>query len=437
MSRIREWSIMLYILEFATILAYMINGKVGMLFMVATIIVAELKSFPKGLTIFRLLILSLPLAAIGVGGIEMHQVLSWYNLFLLILMYQLLVSAKIKKGCIVFLSAIIVCLLGTTMCSNNISEALIECIQIIMMVAPIALLYKSDSVHQYKQNEIKGLMDLYATVSFLSAIALIVQFVAFKYAATSIGIIEHSNRRVSYFLLFRGPSIPIYLGTGLMKYLYDMLYKKIYLKSLAVSIVICIAIVLNSSRSGVFAVLVVAGYSVLMFTTKKIVQGKLSLKPIIVTVGVCLVGFFGISYVLRLRSISFFDDNGRFELMKQGIQIWLHDPINFVFGEGFSGGLWNEGLSPHNMIIQTISECGLAFALIVFLGLLRYVTKNYRSPYFECVLFTLVYGMLVTEFYVNSFTTIIFILVNMYRRGIINSEPEGIDDKSTALLSRI
>ena len=121
------------------------------------------------------------------------------------------------------------------------------------------------------------------------------------------------------------------------------------------------------------------------------------------------------NYITSLRSISFFNDNGRYALTMNAINVWTYNIRKFLFGAGFSGSIWGEMLSPHNMIIQTLAECGLIFSIIVFGGLCIYIVKNFQTRYFISIIYVLIYGMFVTEFYVNSFTTVLFILVNMFR----------------------
>lgn len=406
---------MIYILEFITILAYMINGKVGMLCMLIMSLLVLLGKERQFVKIFKLLILSMPMAYIGIAGIQMSQFLSWFNIFIIVcLLVVLLQKTAIKKdsACVILLS--IITLVPSAVLSNNILESAIEIMQIMLMIAPIAIFYGSETSRFCGYRESQQLVGTYANVCIVSAIAMIIQYCVYHFAGITIGIIEHSNARVSFFCLFKGPGVPIMLGIGFVILLNDILELRKSRMRIVGLVVLFTAIVLNSSRSGVYAIVLISAYCVIASSAKEFLKGSLSLKHLVLTICIICGGCLGVSYIINLRSISIFDDNGRFFLIENAMRIWTYSVKNFFFGEGFSGGLWEDYMSPHNMIAQTLSECGLLFSVIAFSAICRFTVRNKDSMYIGCVFYTLVYGMLVTEFYANTFTTVFYIILILH-----------------------
>ena len=142
--------------------------------------------------------------------------------------------------------------------------------------------------------------------------------------------------------------------------------------------------------------------------------------PSIKGLSIAVIGFTGfyyaINYITKLRSklSSFLDANGRIETWKNGIRIWSANTKNIILGEGFSGGRWEGITKPHNMIIQTMSQCGIIVTITVVAMLGKYLIDNRRNPYIYIPIYIILSGMMVTDFYANAFTTIAFMLVDIY-----------------------
>lgn len=77
---------MLVIVETAIITAYMLNNYLGMVLMggASIYVLFFSKKESRFYKLLELMVMSLPMAYIGIAGIGMHQLFSWYNLYLLL-----------------------------------------------------------------------------------------------------------------------------------------------------------------------------------------------------------------------------------------------------------------------------------------------------------------------------------------------------------------
>ena len=168
---------------------------------------------------------------------------------------------------------------------------------------------------------------------------------------------------------------------------------------------------LNTSRTGLFSVSILVG----LVCIKYLVM-RPSFKGVFLTIIGVIGAYYAVNYITRLRNglSGFLDANGRFQTWRNGIRIWSDNIKSILFGEGFAGDKWIGIAKPHNFIIQTLAQCGFIVTLIIVILLAKYIKDNWRSPYIFLILSVILSGMLVTDFYANAFTTVIFILVDMY-----------------------
>lgn len=411
---------MYLLLELIIIVCYMINGYFGFAAMslISMIILMNKKEniFNK---IIKLLIMSLPMSYIGILGMQMHQFISWYNIFLLIFLFCCMNknnSVKLsKENFFVVFICLILLLLGN-ITETDLQKSMIEILQVFMMIFPIAYVFNKNNKFPLTKKDIKKLLQLYLNICLATAIAMIIQYLIYYNTHKIIGIIAFTGGgRVSCFCLFKGASIlPIFMGIGFLITLIDMLNKKMALKDLIKTLIIFIAMVLNTSRSALAILFIVSG---LIIFNK--IRKKINIKTIIITFIVFAAAIIGTNYILKLRSNlnGFLDANGRYETWMNGIYIWTNSIKNFLLGAGFRSDLWITTAKPHNVIFQSLAQCGIVFTTIIFAEIFKYFIINKKNPYIYIILFIIMSGMLVTDFYANAFTTIIFILVELYRQN--------------------
>lgn len=409
---------MTIIISTIIIMAYMINGYIGFVLMAGILLWnVIIKNDYSTSNLFRYIVLCLPFSYIGIIGPSMHQLYSWYNLLLVIL----LGTTIIRNGGVINLSRaaasaliVIVCVLTLNLFwSNDLGKDVQEIIQVMVMLIPLLLFHGERTYVDITKNEAEALIEEYGEVCTATAISMLLQY--FIYIATHrvLGIIHFTGGgRIQCYVLFRGASIlPVFMGVGLILYFIQVMEARNILPSIINMVLIFAAMVLNSSRTGMLMALVVIGLICFIKIIKKPSIGKL----VITIIGVWGASY-GVNYMTSKRASldGFLDANGRTTTWINGLKIWTHDIKNFLIGEGFTGGMWAGITKTHNFAIQTLAQCGIIVGLIVFVLFAAYFFQNKKNKYVYLPLFIVLSGMLVTDFYANAFATVILILTDVY-----------------------
>ena len=391
----------------------MTGGPLGPAFFIANILIVL---FSRNSMLYKMLVLltmSLPFSFIGIAGMEMIHVLSWYNFFLVVFLALFFPRLKLSVPAGSGILLIFMCLVLSTLWAFDPAKAWIEICQIMVMLLPTALVFSSRSILPINSEETNRLVAVYGHVTFLTAVGMLIQYYFIFFRGTQIGLVNFTgNGRISCYALFRGTSIlPVYMGSGLVTLFMQNLSKKSLIDIIEI-LIIFLAMILNSSRAGVFALFCIIGYVMIMRTIKKFSIGTLFL-----LIALFIIGFLGLGLLMSTREglESFTDENGREVTFINGIDIWLASPRNFLFGEGFTGGMWEGITKTHNFIIQTLAQNGIIVASIIFTMILAFIRKIRKTPLKYIAWFVVLSGMLVTDFYANAFTSIVFILVSFHR----------------------
>lgn len=315
---------------------------------------------------------------------------------------------SIKKNAALGLIVMLLCLCTNMLWNTNIGDTLTEIAQILAMIVPLVIVYTAADF-PVTGDKTYSLLDLYANVCLATSFAMLIQYAAYQYIHLPIGIIHSLGGRTSYYCLFKGASIlPIYMGIGIIFIIISCFEDRITPIRLLKIGVIFLAAVLNSSRTALFALMVILAIIVLKYLVQR---------PSIKGIAIAIIGIVGsylaIDYITALRSglTGFLDTNNRTITWENGIRIWFANPKNFFLGEGFTGGRWTDITKPHNFVIQTLAQCGSIVSIIVFGMLLQFVWSCRKSAYVYILLFVILSCMLVTDFYANAFTTVVFMLV--------------------------
>ena len=400
-------------------MAYMINGSVGLLAMMVLLIYDILidrnrKTRNRSLAWFRRMVLALPMGYIGILGPSVHQLFSWYNLFLVFFLGSLFKRWRsrfiMKKSVLLCLSMILVLMIIRNLIGNDVLSAFTEIAQVVIFLLPICLISDNTKRLNYTKEEVDELYGHLLISCSATAVATLMQVSAHRMMKIRLGLMTfQGNGRVSYNCLFRGASIlPIFLGIGFLYCLINILNKKIERKYLFFSFFIFIAMVLSSSRAGLAAML---GVSVLIFVRK--VTTSLNVKTIFFAAIMIVAGVLAISYILTSRSAltGFLDSNHRERTIENGMQIWTRNMGTLLVGAGYASPVWKGIVKPHNFVIQTLAQNGaLVFGLIVAM-ILIYLMRNRKKALIYLPLYLFIAGLTVTDYYANPFVTVTLILV--------------------------
>lgn len=422
---------MIIVFETMVLVGYMINNYIGIALMLL-LCVWERFYYAKKEGLYRAsdkMILALPMAYIGIAGTSMHHMLSWYNLFLVAFIVKIAqyYSFKIpfKKSDLQAIIVILGCLFVNLFWSTDLIGSFAEIAQILIMIIPIMIIHAARNTLLFEKDDTFLMLYRYADICVATALAMIIQYFSYYYLHREIGVINLTGaNRVQFYVLFRGASIlPIYLGTGEIFFLIECFEKKLTLEKLIKIVIIFFATMLNTSRTGLFSVIIVLGLVCIKYLVL-----RPSFKGVFFTIVGVVGAFYAVNYITKLRNglSGFLDANGRFQTWRNGMSIWSNNLKNIFFGEGFTGEKWIGIAKPHNFIIQTLAQCGFIVTLIVIILLAKYIKDNWRSPYIFLILSVILSGMLVTDFYANAFTTVIFILVDLYTNSEHNIDCSSI-----------
>lgn len=410
---------MIILIESILILSYMLNDSIGMFLMLLITTKKALDVKKNGQLInciFELLIMSLPVAYIGIAGLSMHQLFSWYNLFLIVFLFAFgnCFSYRIpfSKNTILSITVIVGCLIINLLWAEEIGNSLAEISQILIMLIPIIVVHSARNKFPIKKNDVIKLLRLYADVCVATAIGMLVQYGLYTFAHRQVGIIQFTGAsRVAFFGLFRGASIlPIYMGVGILYFYIECFENKVTITVIMKIAVLFIASILNTSRTAIFTIFLVMA----LIYLKQLFKAP-SLKGGLLAVAGGTSIYLAIDYIMSLRSklSGFLDLNGRMITWRNGLDIWGANVKNILLGEGFTGGRWQGITKPHNMIIQTLSQCGIIVTVIILCMILKYLFDNKKNKYIYIAIYIIASGMLVTDFYANAFTTVVFILIDL------------------------
>ena len=404
--------------ELLSIFFYMKGGILGIIFFLINCLFVILckQSLPYKTMLF--LIASLPFSFIGIGGMEMPHILSWYNVFLVVFIILNFRNFRLSNSALVAVLVIFVCLMIASLWAIDLAKAWVEITQILVMLVPTVVVFCSRKKFPLNGHEINQLFTVYAHVAFCTAVGMIIQYYFVYFRGADMGMLNIAGGgRISCNALFRGASIlPIYMGSGLVVLFMKSFFKKSYIEYLEI-VVIFSAMILNTSRTGVFALFCVIGYIMFIRLTR-----SFSIKTILLFIALAVLAYYGLEYLMSTRSNlgSFTEDNGREETYINGINIWLHSSRNFFFGEGFTGGMWDGITKTHNFVIQTLAQNGIIVASIVFILILKFVKSTQKSPLKYVIWFILLSCLLVTDIYANAFTSVAFILVSLHSCRLCN-----------------
>jgi hypothetical protein len=385
------------------------GGGLGLVFFLLNCLLVLLRKHPVVYKTMLLLIMALPFSFIGIGGIEMTHVISWYNIFLVTFILLNIKHLSLSGPASLSIIVVFSCLFIGTFWASDTEKAWIEIMQIMVMLLPTVLIFCSRKIFPLSSNEIIKLLSIYGHVAFCTSIGMILQYYFVFFRGTDIGIVNYSGAgRIQCYVLFRGASIlPIFMGSGFVTLFMQNLYKRSITDSLEM-IIIFFAMVLNSSRTGIFALFCIIAY-VMLIRLKNNFSFKTFLLIAILSIG----ALWGLDYIMSTRENleSFTDDNGRETTWINGLNIWLDNPRNFFFGEGFTGGMWDGITKTHNFVIQTLAQNGIIVATIVFGLIFVFVKTTWRSSFKYIGWYILLSCLLVTDIYANAFTSVAFILI--------------------------
>ena len=411
---------MIFIFDSIVIILYLINGYLGAVAMTLfSMWIWYHFKCEKILRIYILMCVSLPFSYIGILGTQQFQMISWYNIYIVLYMLYFLKSRYIDwqstAKTFLYVSGIFILLLINLLYTPKLAKPIIEIVQMFVMIIPISLSYSIKKTITVSSDNYILLTKTYIDSCCAAALALIFQYFAYKVLSVKLGYITfYGGNRVNYLCLFKGESIfPIFIGIGALMLLYDFMYNKVEKLSVIKLCMIIIAMILSNSRAGIVSFFVVAGYMIIRQSASDYIKDYTEKYYKIDTYYRRIFAAYKIiDYITASRNLSgIMNLNGRKESYIMGLQVWKSSIKNVILGDGFTRYVYKGVETPHNMVIQLLAQCGVIVAVLIVAGIIAFYIKNRKSQEKYLIIYIVVANMMVTDFYANAFTTVVFIMI--------------------------
>lgn len=419
------------ILETIMVTLYMINDIAAFIFSLAFFSYVLLRKGENFHTkIVKLLILSTPVFSVSIIGARIHHIFSWVYIFLALYCMLLIIDLikekyRLHKSCI-FIVLFCMILLIQCFIGNNLMGNLVEFLQVMALIIPITLTYYAKDFLRKKLSK-EFLQDIkkYTEVAILSvAISVIIEYLAFKIFNIKIGNISLHQIRVIYDSIFTGYSIlSIFLGSGVVMYIYDYITSKTKIKkSMILKLgIIVIAMILNSSRAGIVSAAITVGIIVLksIFIDKKI-----NIKSIcfLTVFGLVTLGILYFLFVSRGET-KLFSDSGREDTYRYAWETINSSWQNMLIGNGLSFTNY-EHVIPHNFILQTWVANGIIMLIYATSMMCCFIKKMSNAPFNYMLINIIIGAMFTTDIYANTFFTT-FAIVGLVYYAQVREEEHG------------
>ena len=382
-----------------SILTYMINGYIGLLFQLVSFCYYKNK-FYKNFNmhnvdttlslLIELTIISIPTSFINIFGGSYGSIpISFFNLFIGFIILYIFYQRKnicfdfniISKIAILFCIYLVV----SIAVSINKFSAFKDYLSIVVPLIAFILII---SIKKININ-IEMLENLYIEIGLITSLVLLIQIIFSKVFNYDIGMIGYfSDNRTAYGIIFSDYSfLSLFLTTSSAMYIPKIINKK-NIKDILRFIIITLASILTTSRTGVAGLI---GGAILYLAYKIIVDNNIDknkyykLLPYIIALA--LVSVFLISKLRPEQSI--FSGSGRIKEYIVGLKIFLSNPILGIgLGtENYMNYIRNileisEKMTiPHNFFILTLVQTGIIGATLICLTIykvlkLLFIKKN-------------------------------------------------------------
>ena len=377
----------------------------------------------------QLLLLTMPLYMTPILP-GLPAVASWTTLLLLIVSITLLRGGSLPKPLVAYAAGLFayISIIGAIIQTGGI-EGLYYTFQIILFVAPIFIAHQNRRIipEIVEPNFSVKLYKMLAGVIAGTSLAVIVQWFLHVQAGTIIGNVSVFNSRTVYDLTIPAFSVlSAILAIGIA--LGPTLWRNgSPLAGVLLPILASTAILINSSRTGLFAGVFALVLSVL-FPPKGASRfaARLGIIPVI---GAFVILYQVVMSLPRFQDgMELTDDNGRFQYLLEAWHVYVEDPINWIIGVGYGA---DSGPSAHNSIVETLTRSGFVATFVLILGLV-FLLQYLRGTEFLYPVVTLFAGsMAFSGFYaVKAFTVVALVSVVCLAAESVNSKNTTGNPKS-------
>lgn len=417
---------MFFLYELIIVITYLLNGYLGFISFIGIATHIFFKNQKKYFeTIIDLLILSLPLHSISILGTYVNHIFSWPIILLTFISFyniNTIIKRHIKCSILSLTLFIISCviLFISNMLMGDFSIGLIKICQILLMAIPIitTFLCKNEIILEVNSDYWEKIIYKIKDVILAVAIGVLIQYIFYNLFYINLGNITIFPNRKIYDLFFYAYSVlSLFLSLGII-ILANSLLKSFKLIDLLQIFIILIAIILNSSRTGLMSGII----TIFIMLNIKIKNIKKKRK-LFFNIGFLAIAI-GIVFIFLLHRnelTNFFDNNARFSTYGNGLELIFTNIKVFFIGNGLNINNYIEIL-PHNFILETWVTCGILFTVIVMFAIV-YLLYNLKNTQYKFLIYDILIGsMFITCFQGNPFTTILCMLAIIDQKIIIKDK---------------
>lgn len=407
--KIIEW-----VFETILIIAYM--HKMAVLGFAVWIILMIVQYFKKSNAVdywVRLIILSIPISYLELSCEAGSHIFKWYNFCILGLAITLLCKTKIERKSFAILFGALIFQLFINLFNSNLYTVFAELMQEYITVITIWLFwnYKRE---QYRLKDKKDKLesqcvkwtDTYLMIASTSSISVIYQYILYTFFNVSVGKITVFPSRTVFDMTFTGYSVlSVLLGAGMIISLSKLLKGYQIYKHVACLLVTAVGCAINSSRSGLFAALLVMAIMV-AFSKKK--------TKFVIMILVIAVMVVSLSMLLTSRNAqdiySLLGDNDRINLAISGVSLIFSNSKYLFFGLGIDASATGAVAAQHNMFLEFLELNGLILFIPFFVAVIYIIICTRKKENRYLLWHILISHQFFSSFFATTFLPVVVIL---------------------------
>lgn len=361
--------------------------------------------------LISLLLFSVPISFRDVFGRDYGILpVSWFNIFLMLLLIVILCSMSISGFMIHYIGLIsgiiILSCTAVLLGSTNIINAIKQYINLLAYFLTVIFAFNIKSISSKKH------LYNYIVAVRVTSIELFIQYFVYKCFNINVGNIKFfgGNREAFGFIFNDFSFLSLFFVTGCLFVL--CLKPKFWMLDF---LIFTLASMITSARAGIVSLAI----TLIIISFVNVIR-NLSRYPLRVLIYVLII-FIVITGVLigmtMIRPEDFLSDSGRLESYIVAFDLFA---ANFLIGVGFGVNNYEQitqSVIPHNLIIQYLVQGGfvLIIPLTVFVLLLLYFAYRRVKPLFFIILGTLLGAMFIPDIFNSRFFLVITLLTIISR----------------------
>jgi len=396
------------ILEFLLIVVYMYKEPILGIIIWLLIMKISINITPKEPIGYLVawLIASIPVSYLEITCEIGSHIFKIFHFCIVFLVLYLLKELKWRFSRI----AIIICIMLFLQLFRNmflddfLGDTLISLFQEWIIVIPICLFYSYIKTKGKSKNYcllVRRWSDCYFGMAVASAVGVLYQYIMMK-RGVNLGYITFFPSRTVYDMTFTGYSVlSVVLGAGIVIAVDRLLlgFRFVYMMALVLCACAC---AVNSSRSGLFAAFVIVAIQLLQ------IKKRITIKKLFLFVSVAVIAILTIIILINNRESirgKLLNDNGRIEILFDGIRKMSEEIQTFLFGVGASH------VGEHNMFLEFFiaNGCFAGILFLFFIGILLIKTRKSSMNFLGWHIF--LSHQFFTSFFATTFLLPVLILL--------------------------